>query len=536
IAGILPELRRPISITTTNSVLQLIAHVEDTDVSRLEELDTVTSTLRIDEVENFNFHQNILPQCRSLRLLRTMLSGAGNFQWAVDEKRRLVEQGGQDNTLSRKGSGRLEEAKEAKSLQKSSSSQPQLWRKELVPMQDLTIFDFHAQDFTNEVNNAAFAFSQSLMNLEARTRGRENEAMPRFGEGWVDMPVLMRLVLYAEFRRSLVITPQLLSLCFNVISVHLCDVIKEYQCDDIEPYLSAYLPRLESLTLTGTPALSFNPITLHSTTQLTDLSVTVTNFWNEDEDEYDFDYESNYGDEFTASYCFIPPLDELYSSYGLQDNSAAPSIPPTIIRPNWTWDWDLPRLVSLKLSSEFAFLFQFRMLQGCPALQTLELEMRTLTAEPTRTITESDMVHPSSHKPIVLRALTKLRMHGSWKFPSPSFALQFLTSMFPNFECLSAIGWLEIPLQEMIQLVVRRMPRPVKELRMGARIHYRPTQAEADLFWRDDSLQQFNQDEVLTTVIIRRTCYYLMREENEKMAVAEEGEEEREEEREASHQ
>ncbi|KAG0069527.1 hypothetical protein BGZ90_000180 [Linnemannia elongata] len=456
IAGILPELRRPTSIATTNSVLQLIAHVEDTDVSRLEELDTVTSTSRIEEVENFNFHQNILPQCRSLRWLRTILSGAGNFQWAVDEKRRIMEQGGQDTTLSRDRSDHLEEAKEAQNLRMSSSNQPQFWGKELVPMEDLTIFGLYGQDITDDINNAAFAFSQSLKNLDSSNWGSENEAIPRFGEGWVVMPVLKRLSHYFGLR-SLVIDPRLLSLCFNVTSVYLCDDTKAYRCDDIEPCLPAYLSRLESLTLEGLPALSFHPATLHSTTQLTDLSVTVTNFRNHG--EYDY-----FDDEFTDPICFIPPLDELYRSYGLQDNSATPSIPPTIIRPNWTWDWDLPRLVSLKLSSEFAFLFQFRMLQGCPALQTLELEMRTLHAEPTRTITESDMVHPSSHKPIVLRALTKLRMHGPWKFPSPSFALQFLTSMFPNLEYLSALEWLGISLQDMIQLVVRRMPQPLKEL------------------------------------------------------------------------
>ncbi|KAK5821499.1 hypothetical protein F5H01DRAFT_337287 [Linnemannia elongata] len=149
------------------------------------------------------------------------------------------------------------------------------------------------------------------------------------------------------------------------------------------------------------------------------------------------------------------------------------------------------------------------MLQGCPALQTLELEMRTLHAEPTRTITESDMVHPSSHKPIVLRALTKLRMHGPWKFPSPSFALQFLTSMFPNLEYLSAIEWLGISLQDMIQLVVRRMPQPLKELRLGEGIFHRLTRAERDLFCGGGCQQQLNQEEILVSVYIRREEFLL---------------------------
>ncbi|KAG0072259.1 hypothetical protein BGZ89_007318 [Linnemannia elongata] len=169
IAGILPELRRPTSIATTNSVLQLMAHVEDTDVSRLEELDTASSTFSIDVIENFNFHQNVLPRCRSLRWLRIGLRGAGNFQWAVDEKRRIVEQGGQDTTLSRDRSDHLEEAKEAQNLRRSSSSQPQSWGKELVPLEDLTIFGLYGQDITDDINNAAFAFSQSLNGIGVTT-------------------------------------------------------------------------------------------------------------------------------------------------------------------------------------------------------------------------------------------------------------------------------------------------------------------------------------------------------------------------------
>ncbi|KAK3824141.1 MAG: hypothetical protein JOS17DRAFT_792804 [Linnemannia elongata] len=513
IAGLLPELRRPTSVTTTDSVLQLMAHAENTDVSRLEELDTTLMLgLSSDKAEPFNPHQHILQRCRSLRMLRTTSWGAGSFQWAVDEKRRLLELGGHDTVLSRKGKGNKEEAKEAQNLQRSSTSQPQFWKNKLIPIEDLYIFGLYNQDSMDEANNAAFAFSQSLKTFEINCFGSDNEEVVRLGEGWVDMPVLTRLSYTFGFR-SLAIDPQLLSFCCNVVSIHLYDENKEYQCDDIEPCLSARLPHLKSLTLQGMPALSFHPATFHTTTQLTDLSVTVTCFSNDDFD-YDFDYEStNYeGDDFTSPHCYIPPLDELYRSYGLQDNCTIPSTPPRIIRPNWTWDWDLPHLVSLKLSSEFAFLFQFRMLQGCLALQTLELEIRTYGAGHTRTITESDMIHSSSGKPIVLPALTKLRMHGPWEFPSPSFALQFLTGMFPNLEYLSAIGWTGISLQDMIQLVVRRMPKPVKELCMGEVSRNGLTQAERDLFLGGGLQRPVNQEEVLTTVIIRRIWYYLMRE------------------------
>ncbi|KAF9122361.1 hypothetical protein BG015_005569, partial [Linnemannia schmuckeri] len=352
------------------------------------------------------------------------------FQWAVDEKKRLAEQDEQ-NIFSIKGC-HMEKTKA-----QSSSHQPEFWRKRLVPIEELHISGFSRQVVKDEVNYAAFALSQTLRQFEAYYYYYDTAS--RSGEGWVDMPVLTRLSLIVSTAR-LLIDLQLLSLCSNVVSVQLFDEAKEYQCDDIEPCLSVYLPHLKSLTLQGTPALSFHPDTLHSTAELTDLLLIIAGFVDDDEeDDFENELPDYDGDDFMTRYCFVPSVGELYRSYGIQDDFATSLTPPKTIRPIWSWDWDLPRLVSLKLFSEFAFLSQFQMFQGCPALQTFELEMRTFTAQPTRTLIETNMIHPSSGELIVLPVLTKLRMHGSWIFPGPAFALKFLTSMFPNLESLSAL-------------------------------------------------------------------------------------------------
>jgi hypothetical protein len=160
----------------------------------------------------------------------------------------------------------------------------------------------------------------------------------------------------------------------------------------------------------------------------------------------------------------IPPTKELYQSYDIQDESLAMPLTssPASIRPKWTWDWHLPRLVSIVLNSEFAFLFQFGMLQSCPVIQTLELEIRTPTSAHTRTITKTDMFTPSFDL-IVAPSLTKLRMHGPWTFSDPSMAHSFLTGMFPNLESISAIGWVGLSMSDLVQLITS-MPKPIKEL------------------------------------------------------------------------
>lgn len=54
------------------------------------------------------------------------------------------------------------------------------------------------------------------------------------------------------------------------------------------------------------------------------------------------------------------------------------SMSHAIAQPQWTWDWFLPSLWELELTSEFAYRFEFRMLQSCPASSKLRLYMRTL--------------------------------------------------------------------------------------------------------------------------------------------------------------
>ncbi|KAF9546199.1 hypothetical protein EC957_009937 [Mortierella hygrophila] len=96
---------------------------------------------------------------------------------------------------------------------------------------------------------------------------------------------------------------------------------------------------------------------------------------------------------------FTPPVEELNQSYGIQDGSPARLTTPAtdfelnITRPRWTWDRHLPLLTYLHLTSEFAYLFEFKFLQGCPVLKTLWLDIRsTITGEHIGVNSEAELV------------------------------------------------------------------------------------------------------------------------------------------------
>ncbi|KAF9329229.1 hypothetical protein BG006_007661 [Podila minutissima] len=63
---------------------------------------------------------------------------------------------------------------------------------------------------------------------------------------------------------------------------------------------------------------------------------------------------------------------------------------------HWSWKWDLPCLNLLNLSAGFGSLFEFRMLDRCPTLETLILSLYGSDAPPEgRTMIESDLRSPS---------------------------------------------------------------------------------------------------------------------------------------------
>ncbi|KAF9111739.1 hypothetical protein BGX30_007495, partial [Mortierella sp. GBA39] len=70
-----------------------------------------------------------------------------------------------------------------------------------------------------------------------------------------------------------------------------------------------------------------------------------------------------------------------------------------IRRPVWTWDWNLPKLTELRLESEHAYRFQFRMLGGTPSLVELSINCRSKSGLHRRTTGLEDLLKFSPVSP-----------------------------------------------------------------------------------------------------------------------------------------
>ncbi|KAK3826441.1 MAG: hypothetical protein J3R72DRAFT_528613 [Linnemannia gamsii] len=182
------------------------------------------------------------------------------------------------------------------------------------------------------------AFSQTLKYLQVENlQGADHAETIGFGRGWTDLPVLSQLQLRAP-RHRLALDSLLLTQSPSIMFVTLKDETFEHSGKDAAQWLPAQLPNI---------------------------------------------------------------VKELNANYGLEGRDRGEdmgenvdkflALPDAIVRPIWTWEWDLPSLASLTLTSEFACRFQFKMLQGCQALEMLHLHMRTVEGDHTQVITKADL-------------------------------------------------------------------------------------------------------------------------------------------------
>ncbi|KAK3808223.1 MAG: hypothetical protein JOS17DRAFT_765921 [Linnemannia elongata] len=366
----------------------------------------------------------VLPRCRRLKSLSTRPFGPDGFRWALKEKRDL-------------------ESLASCSIP-STADTSQLDRKPayieygLVPVEKVLISEERFHPFCDEeVNDVAIAFSRTLTSLQLegdRISSISTTLLKHLhlGRGWVDMLALTELRIYmpvSDYR--VVLDRELLAHCPNIMAINITDGTWDYDYRELVPCLSAYLPKLRSLYLCGWSALTFDPETLSLTPGLCNLTIGVA-----------------YSD---WSIVFIPPVAELYQSFGLLGETAedegeedVDGTGERIVRSRWTWDWHLPMLRELCLLGEFAYLFQFKMLTGCPQLKYLTLHIRTndFNGQP-RVITEADLFIAGTgqtRERIVAERVTDLSLKGIWVVENETILSQFLVDMFPNMTELNTRG------------------------------------------------------------------------------------------------
>ncbi|KAK3831576.1 MAG: hypothetical protein J3R72DRAFT_495533 [Linnemannia gamsii] len=460
ILRLLPPLHRPVVISEDN-MIHLAAHPFSTNMAHVKRI-SITKP----DVEGFRTlleNPEILQRCRSLKKLHTYSLGPDSFKWAVREKEIMngLGGGGIGNVGIRGQRGR-------EGLLTLGT-----YEGGLVPLEDVSI-EMPLEPYITEVNDIAFAFNQTLkrlvVNLGHSTQDTNIELLIhtlslgfqgrgiRFGRAWVDLPVLTRLVLDLWVFR-LEIDPQLLAHCPNLDYLELSDETYEYRYQDVIPCPPAHLAHLGELHLRGWGALTFDPATLYSTTQLTHLKLMTS---------------------FRSTQVFLPPVEDLIRVYGLQDDDSLEERTSVandgwnfeqsgvLPRPRWTWDWYLPNLRRLHLTSEFAYRFQFRMLQSCPALYRMDLDMRGTDEQHARLLTRSDLfalrrdngLDQQQQQRIVAPSLYALRMRGRWIMDDALFD-EFLTYMFPCLIVFKEDQWSGLTLGGVVRALRSMATRPI---------------------------------------------------------------------------
>lgn len=295
-----------------------------------------------------------LQRCQSLRHLHCRMLHPEIFKWAVQIRQEIASGANMDHVS-------------------------------LPPLETVRLWT-HRGPFGSALDDIALAFGPTLKRLMIH---RVNAPLStiQLGYQW-HLSVITEVSTY--FTVVIIdIDPTFLNRCptLRIVSMH--DALDNYRVREVVTFLPANLPILYLLNLTGTPALSFHPDTLHSTKELRFLALKHSQ---------------------AGRVSYIPSLFELeeaeqvlgqdteHGSGSLDSDDQSPWIP----RPKWTWDWYLPNLKDLVLTGEFALRFQFRMLQGCPSIESLSLNiMSTNHEQVVRELTEADFtIDPSIKYPL----------------------------------------------------------------------------------------------------------------------------------------
>ncbi|KAG0050264.1 hypothetical protein BGZ83_004974 [Gryganskiella cystojenkinii] len=350
LVSLLPAILSPktINYMTWPRVVQNLASI---DVQSLETLDLGIVRRAPDGRDALTIllehDSQFLSRCRALKTLS--VDSVPSFRWALDEKvaRDAFEE---STTVVAAGSIGVGE-------------------RPLPPVCLRKLSLRSSSSLGNKLNDAVFAFGGTLRALDVTVQPPGILSEGSLGQGW-RLPALTSLCLTQYTQAPLLIESNLLAsgLGENLSEMSLRDKSGPYDCQEIitcGPVLKE-MPKMKSITLWGWPALTFHPATLHHTPNLKSLSVRMAQGWIPPEDELLASFQS-------AEMVLADNIPE--EQDGEHESMKIPSIGTGGHRVPWTWDWYLPYLEQLYLNAEFALLFRFRMLEGCPSLRSLSLDL-----------------------------------------------------------------------------------------------------------------------------------------------------------------
>ncbi|KAG0240405.1 hypothetical protein BGW41_007013 [Actinomortierella wolfii] len=323
-----------------------------TDISRLRTIRFCECDSAINDTWPIqHLPYNIMQQVRGLKTIQMYVRSGDFFRWAVLEKQQYQHHA------------------------------------TLMPLKNALLY-CDPVIFPTIVDDLLFAFGDSLEEVEVRKDfDARNGPTAMIGSDW-HSPRLRKLILSSG--GAMILHPAALDDCHQLEELSLDDMTKMKADDEVEENfvdmhiennvhwkgddgddddgsgeenMWGYLfhrwqmPRLRVLRLQGYSALEFCPDSLHSMTSLVTLHLRAT---------YDI-----VGESVTR-----PDVNSNGEGYRVEKAKAL-LLQRTIsqVANLWTWDWYLPQLQSLVIAGHWARWFDYKMLRGCPVLESLHLEL-----------------------------------------------------------------------------------------------------------------------------------------------------------------
>ncbi|KAF9924972.1 hypothetical protein FBU30_005166 [Linnemannia zychae] len=422
-----PSLVSPTILDATNWS-QFIAKADITDLSlvhtvvppRGEPTQTLEGLRRQCQRDN---GISFLQRCRKLKKVDMVSLGPNTFSWAPQEKQQrqhyytqhqpVPEDSLPDLTISSMSITSISPLSRSSLLQSevtSIASLPPL----LQPVEEV-ILRCYWDGLGTELDDLAVSFPETLTKLviqgpriQSAIFDNVNLSIPRaLGETWHEPLLRLKKLAIFKLEETFRLSPLLLSRCPELQELRIEDKVATYNCDQIlayrvsQQYPTSLFPsepgtsRLKSINLKGWSALCFHPETLRHTPLLESLCLMIESdrfMRNVIPDpgtlmSYDYSSLQEEADAIQKAKASI----SLSQLNHMDDSEQGSQIRPTNLRrPFWAWDWDLPYLTKLRLSGEFAYRFQFRMLTGCPLLEYLDLSI-AVQGDHTPDITEEQL-------------------------------------------------------------------------------------------------------------------------------------------------
>ncbi|KAF9350707.1 hypothetical protein BGX34_001028, partial [Mortierella sp. NVP85] len=373
------------------------AHLGNVDSIKLGHL---METVRAEKVfAVLSSQPPFLPRCRSLKHLEMETLGPDMFHWAVLEKNQQQDAGHQQEST--------------------------VGSRDLVPLRSVEITHKTQMQPVQELDDMAFAFSDSLEELIVREKS--DAKMPIFTDSGTSPRVLhgkawtlprLRILDFQALYSQLYFDMDALQRFRVLETLCLADRIATYNPRDRRSWLSFGLPHLKNLTLIGSPALSFDMDSLHHLPSLKHLRLRMP------------DLNNRY---------YIPPPEDLEC----EEESPQGSPETALGKIQSTWDWHLLELCELDLKAQFAFKFDFQWLQYLPNLRSLYLNTSSTAGKlHTRCITleglskasqqeRQDDEQDTSCQYFVSPELHQIVLHGHWNIPAEALKI-FCLVVAPN--------------------------------------------------------------------------------------------------------